>query len=327
MKLIEFQDQLTGIIEELSRSVVSVNSTKLATVAHGLFSYETVPVQGAGTGAIISSDGYVVTNNHVVDSAEKVLVTLQDGRALTGRIIGLDPATDIAVIKIDADHLPAVKLGDSEKLKRGHIVIAIGNALGLPGGHSVSTGIVSGLGRPLPGMDFIFEGLVQTDAAINPGNSGGPLADINGNVIGINTAVIASAQGMGFAIPSNTVKGVVEQILQNGRVIRPWLGLAFLDVDPAIVRRFNLATDSGVLIVQMVENGPAHRAGLTIGDIIKYIGPKEVKTTKDMLTVLSNAEIGKNVDISFLRGNRGLKTPLLLVEAPHQVRPMRVPVR
>ncbi|TLX99754.1 MAG: trypsin-like serine protease, partial [Thaumarchaeota archaeon] len=174
-------------------------------------------------------------------------------------------------------NLPVANLGDSESLKAGQIVLAIGNALGLPGGPTVSMGVIGALGRPLPGTDFVLEGFIQTDAAINPGNSGGPLADLSGNVIGINTAMIPFAQGVGFAIPTHTVNRVVEQIIRHGRVVRPFLGISGVDMNPAIARRFNLPVDSGVLLADVGRDTPAYEGGLRSGDIIFRVGDQEVK--------------------------------------------------
>ncbi|HZD13508.1 MAG TPA: trypsin-like peptidase domain-containing protein, partial [Candidatus Binatus sp.] len=178
-----FENQITGAVERLSESVVSIDSVRVA--RNGGYGF--MPIEGKGSGIIIDPNGIIITNNHVIDGAARVQVHLKDGRSFVGEVVGSDPSTDIAVVHVQADNLPSANLGDSEHLKVGQIVLAIGNSLGLQGGPTVSMGVVSALGRPLPGADFIFEGLIQTDTAINPGNSGGPLADINGSVIGINT--------------------------------------------------------------------------------------------------------------------------------------------
>ncbi len=201
MTLTFLENQITDAVERLSESVVCINSKKLTMDAR----FGLVPQEGTGSGIIVDARGYAVTNNHVIDGADRVWINLKDRRTLAGEVIGGDPATDLAVVRVGANNLPTAELGDSEKLKVGQIALAIGITLGLPGGPTVSGGVISALGRPLPGLDFVFEGLIQTDAAINPGNSGGPLADLNGNVIGINTAMIPHAQGVGFAIPINTI--------------------------------------------------------------------------------------------------------------------------
>ncbi|MBI5223957.1 trypsin-like peptidase domain-containing protein [Candidatus Micrarchaeota archaeon] len=312
MKINEFEDQLTGAVEKLSDSVVSITSTRFARDPFAGF----VPLDGAGSGVIIDKKGYIITNNHVIENAAMIKVNLKDGRVLSGKVIGHDAATDMAVIKVDANDLPFAKLGDSGELKVGQMVMAIGNALGLSGGHSMSMGVVSALGRPLPGTDFIFEGLVQTDAAINPGNSGGALADINGNVIGINTMIIKNAQGVGFAIPINTAKWVVEQLLSKGRVVRPWLGIYGIDVNGAAIKRFDLPTDSGVLIVQTVDQSPAYLSGLRPGDIIKSASGVGVKKMKDLIMGISKVEVGKEVVLTILRNGKEQKIPMKLSEIP-----------
>src|SRR2546425_2224703 len=266
--LTSLESQITGAVEKLSESVVSIDSVRVTRD----FAYGVVPIEGKGSGLIIDSKGYVITNNHVIDGAAKVQIHLKDGRSLVGEVIGSDPSTDIAVVHVEAENLPAATLGDSEQLKVGQLALAIGNTLGLQGGPTVSLGVVSALGRPLPGADFIFEGLIQTDTAINPGNSGGPLADISGNVIGLNTAMIPYAQGVGFAIPSNTVKFVSSQILEHGRVIRPWLGISGANLNQALARRYDIPTDSGVLVVEIDSRGPAYEAGLRVGDVLVELG-------------------------------------------------------
>jgi len=306
------ENQVTEAVERLSESVVSIDSVRVTRD----FRYGLVPIEGKGSGLIIDRKGYVITNNHVIDEATRVQIHLKDGRTFLGEVVGSDASTDIAVIKVDADNLPAASLGDSEKLKVGQIALAIGNTLGLQGGPTVSMGVVSALGRPLPGTDFIFEGLIQTDTAINPGNSGGPLADIGGNVIGMNTAMIPFAQGVGFAIPVNTMKWVVQQILEKGRVIRPWLGISGANMNQAIARRYDLPADSGVLVVEVDSRGPAYEAGMRVGDVIIQIGVHAVKQMKDILMALSKLAIKEEVEVGFVRLNAKRKALLRLKESP-----------
>jgi len=306
------ENQVTEAVERLSESVVSIDSVRVTRD----FRYGLVPIEAKGSGLIIDRKGYVITNNHVIDGATRVQVHLKDGRTFLGEVVGSDSSTDIAVIKVDADNLPAASLGDSEKLKVGQIALAIGNTLGLQGGPTVSMGVVSALGRPLPGTDFIFEGLIQTDTAINPGNSGGPLADIGGNVIGMNTAMIPFAQGVGFAIPVNTMKWVVQQILEKGRVIRPWLGISGANMNQAIARRYDLPADSGVLVVEVDSRGPAYEAGMRVGDVIIQIGSHAVKQMKDILMALSKLAIKEEVVVGFIRLNAKRKALLRLKESP-----------
>jgi len=315
LDMVETERQITTVVAQLQRSVVSVGSVRMARD----WRFGAVPLEGQGTGVIIDPKGYVVTNNHVVANAERVQVTLEDGRSFVGEVIGSDPATDIALVRVEAKDLPAARFADSEKLKVGQFALAIGNALGLPGAPTVSLGVVSAIGRPLPGTDFILEGFIQTDAAINPGNSGGPLADINGDVIGINTAMIPFAQGLGFAIPAHTVKTVVDQILSKGRVVRPWLGISGLDVTPAVSRRYNLGTESGVLVAEVSRGSPADEAGLRRGDVVVGVGDGEVKKMRDLLTALQTAGVGDGVRLVVIRFGRRYEVSARLEEAPVQV--------
>ncbi|MHB8565482.1 MAG: S1C family serine protease [Nitrososphaerales archaeon] len=309
----EFEGQLTQSIERLSESVVSIDSTKLARSMR----YGVVPLEGQGSGVIIDPKGYIITNNHVVDDAARVQIHLKDGRTFDGEVAGFDPATDVALIKVRTKQdLPAATLGDSDALKVGQFALAIGNTLGLPGGPSASVGVIGALGRPLPWAEFIFEGFIQTDAAINPGNSGGPLADINGNVIGINTAIIPFAQGVGFAIPINTVKRVTEQIFEKGRVIRPWLGISGVDLNAAVARRYNLPLETGVMIVGLDQRGPAYETGLRAGDVIIDVEQFHIGKMKDILLALSKLAIGSVIKITVIRHGSKYATSLRLVESP-----------
>jgi serine protease Do len=317
--LTALESQVTGAVEKLSESVVGIDSTKLARD----YRYGLVPIEGQGSGVIIDSKGTIVTNHHVIDDAAKVQVNLKDGRSFVGEVIGSDPATDVALVKVDAQDLPYATLGDSDSLHVGQFALAIGNALGLPGAPTVSLGVISALGRPLPGTDFVIEGLIQTDAAINPGNSGGPLADLEGKVIGLNTAMIPFAQGVGFAIPSGTIKRIIEQIAKQGRVIRPWLGISGLDVNRSVARRYGLSMDSGVLLAEVLRDGPSYRAGLREGDIVVGIGEAKVNDMKTLVTALSKFTIGEEVAISFVRTGSSYETNIRLVESPMPVAPRR----
>ena len=303
-------------MDKLSESVVSISSTRLASS----YSNRVVPIEGEGSGVILDSQGFIITNNHVIDRAAKVKVMLKDGRNFFGQVIGGDESTDIALIKIKVDNLPAADLGNSDALKVGQIALAIGNALGLDGGHTVSAGVVSALGRPLPGSDLIFEGLIQTDAAINPGNSGGALANIKGEVIGINTAIIPFAQGVGFAIPINTAKRICMQIRESGRVIRPWLGIYGTNLDSALSRRFDISQKNGVLVVRIFPDSPAYESGLRVGDIITKIDKFQIKNMKDLLEVLSNLSIGSDAKISLLRMGTAYNAIIQVEETPSETR-------
>jgi serine protease Do len=315
MGLTELEGQITGAVERLSESVVGIDSTRLATD----YRFGVVPVEGQGSGVIIDAHGMIVTNNHVIDESTRVQVNLKDGRTFVGEVVGTDPATDVALVKINGDNLPFATLGDSEKLKVGQIVLAIGNALGLPGAPTVSMGLIGALGRPLPGTDFVVEGLIQTDAAINPGNSGGPLADLDGKVIGMNTAMIPFAQGMGFAIPSETIKRIMDQIARHGRVVRPWLGISGMDVNKFVARRYNLPVEQGVLLAEVLQEGPARDAGLRVGDIVAKIGDSKVEGMKDLVGALSHLTIGDEVSVQFVRNGTSYETKLRLRETPEKL--------
>jgi S1-C subfamily serine protease len=315
MGLTELESRITGAVERLSESVVGIDSTRLATD----YRFGVVPVEGQGSGVIIDARGMIVTNNHVIDESTRVQVNLKDGRTFVGEVVGTDPATDVALVKINGENLPFATLGDSEKLKVGQIVLAIGNALGLPGAPTVSMGLIGALGRPLPGTDFVVEGLIQTDAAINPGNSGGPLADLDGKVIGMNTAMIPFAQGMGFAIPSETIKRIMDQISRHGRVVRPWLGISGMDVNKFVARRYNLPVEQGVLLAEVLNEGPARDAGLRVGDIVAKIGDSKVEGMKDLVGALSHLTIGDEVSVQFVRNGTSYETKLRLRETPEKL--------
>jgi S1-C subfamily serine protease len=296
-----FEKQVTDAVEKLGESIVSVSSTRLERRFFGI-----IPLEGQGSGIILDRKGLIVTNNHVIDGANQVHVGLKDGRTFTGEVVGSDEATDIAVIRLEAADLPAAELGDSEDLKVGQFVIAVGNALALPGGPTVSLGVLSAKGRPLPGTDFIFEGLIQTDAAVNPGNSGGPLADLEGRVIGITTMMIPYAQGMGFAIPINTVKKIAQEIVENGRVSRRWIGISGVDVNPPLARRYGLRVEEGFLVAEVVPGSPADHAGLRNGDVIVGASGSDVKHTKDLLLAISKVGSGGSVKLDIDRmGSKG----------------------
>ncbi|HKT22030.1 MAG TPA: trypsin-like peptidase domain-containing protein [Nitrososphaerales archaeon] len=311
MALSGFEGQVTGAVEKLSESIVSVSSMRLERRFFGI-----VPLEGQGSGIILDRNGLIVTNNHVIDGANQVHVSLKDGRTFTGEVVGSDEATDVAVIRVDASDLPAAELGDSEAVRVGQFVLAIGNALALPGGPTVSMGVLSAKGRPLPGSDFIFEGLLQTDAAVNPGNSGGPLADLEGRIIGITTMMIPYAQGMGFAIPINTVKKIAQEILQNGRVSRRWIGISGIDVNPQLARRYSLQAESGFLVAEVVPRSPAEYAGLRNGDVIVGAGGAEVKHTKDLLLAISKVDAGGKVRLDINRTGRTGTLDVSPAEAP-----------
>jgi serine protease Do len=271
---------------------------------------------GSGSGFVIDPIGLLLTNDHVVRGAPRLQVVLADGEELAGTVLGEDPLTDLALVALPAGRYASATLGDSADLRVGQFALAIGNSLGLPGEATVSLGVVSALGRPLPGADFIVEGLIQTDAAINPGNSGGPLANLAGQVVGITTAIAPFAQGVGFAVPSRTARSVVDQLRRYHRVIRPWLGISVTPLTPTLRRRFGVKRSTGLAIESVVPMGPAAVAGLRPGDIVFRLGTTGIRAPRDLVVGLGATPIGQQVDLAFARGDREHRTLVRLAEAP-----------
>ena len=288
------------VVERVSRSVVNVSTVKLV---HDVF-YRTVPIQGMGSGTIIDPKGYILTNNHVIAGAEKIGVTLATGEVLPGKLAGSCISDDIALVKVEATGLVAAELGDSMKLRMGQRVFAIGNPFGLAGGPTVTAGVISAVNRSIRSERGLIENLVQTDAAINPGNSGGPLVDIHGKVVAINTAIIPFAQGIGFAIPINSAKRCADEIVVHGKVIRPWLGISGLTLTREIASYYGLPIERGVLINQVVSDGPADRAGIVAGDIIIRINDATVNSIEELRTEVHKRNVGKKVNLLILRGTK-----------------------
>jgi len=270
---------------------------------------------GAGSGVIIAPDGYIFTNNHVVQGAEVLSVTMQDGTSYEAVLVGTDPATDLAIIRANGSDLPYAMLGDSTQLKAGQLVIAIGNPFGF--NSTVSTGVVSALGRALRSREGrLIENIIQHTAPLNPGNSGGPLVDSRGRVVGINTAIIAIAQGIGFSVPAATANWVISEILVNGRVRRGYLGLAAQQrqLIRRLARWHNLDNNYGVEVVGINAEGPAARAGVARGDIIVAIGGVKTETVDDLHRTLSERSVGEPIDLVILRGQERLVLNVTPVE-------------
>ncbi len=301
------------IIEKVSKSVVNISTVKLV---HNIF-YQAVPVGGMGSGTIIDSkQGLILTNNHVVGGAEKINVTLWNNEVLEGTISGSCAIHDIAVIKVKGKDLQASELGDSDKLRVGQRVYAIGNPFGLAGGPSVTSGVVSAINRTIESQRGLIENLVQTDAAINPGNSGGPLVDLEGKIIAINTAIIPYAQGIGFAIPINAAKTCTNGIVIDGIARRPWLGIIGLSLTGEVARYYGLPVDHGVLVTKVSKGSPAEAAGMAQGDIILQIDNRDTIQIEDLVREIHKRKVGDNIRIFALRDSREHFFELNLSEAP-----------
>jgi serine protease Do len=316
MPLTELEERITSAIDAVGPGVAAVESLRL--MRRNRWGHP-FGAQAQATAVVIGPAGFLVTNQHVVEGATQLRVQLSDGRELTGEVVGGDAVTDLAVVQVEATGLPAARLGRSEDLRVGQMVLAIGNALGLPGGPTVSTGVVSALGRPLPGSDFVFEGLIQTDAAINPGNSGGPLVDLSGSVVGVNTAMVPFAQGVGFAIPIHAVARIVDELRSKGRIVRPWMGVTVAELRPEVALRYGLEVGSGLLVGEVAPRSPAHKAGLKPGDVITRIGPKEVRNVRDLVGALSNFPPGADVEVGYRRKASSYATSVPLQEKPEEI--------
>jgi serine protease Do len=276
----------------------------------------TIPQKGMGSGFIINQEGYVLTNEHVVRKADKIKVTLSDGREFTGEVIGSDVTSDMAIVKIQADHLPTVTLGNSDKLRVGEIVIAIGNPYGLQ--QTVTMGVVSAKGRSIPAGTggHIYRNFIQTDTAINPGNSGGPLLNIKGEVVGINTAIIPYAQGIGFAIPINIAKRNIDDLINLGKVRRSWLGVYIQEVTPEIAEQFDLTEAKGVLVGDVIEDSPAEEAGIKRGDVIVKVNDKEVNSPEELQDKIRSIEIGEKANVEVVRDGKKISFVVKIGEMP-----------
>jgi len=271
---------------------------------------------GLGSGVIVSTSGYLITNNHVIEGADDIEVALSDGRSAKARVIGTDPDSDVAVLKIELDRLPAVAFGNVDTAQVGDIVLAIGNPFGV--GQTVTSGIVSALGRSQLGINT-FENFIQTDAAINPGNSGGALVDANGNLLGINTAIYSrsgGSMGIGFAIPVSTARQVMESLIKEGRVIRGWIGVEPRDLTPEIAQTLNLPIKQGVLITGVLQNGPAGAGGMRPGDVVVKIAGEPVVNTVQLLNAVAALKPQAAAEIGVQRGDKQVDLTVTVAQRP-----------
>jgi len=322
------EDTLISAIEKVTKNVVNIASVRMVTDEL----LRIFPIEGVGSGILIDNQGHILTNYHVVDHARRLKVTIYDGKTFNAKVIGTDKLTDLAVLKIEFDSnspnninnnnsnintldtIPSAEWGDSDSLRVGQIAIAVGNPFGLTGGPTVTTGIISSLNRNIEFEDGILE-LVQTDAAINPGNSGGPLVNTNGEIIAINTAKIPYAHGIGFAVPVNTAKTILQELIQYRKVNRPWLGVSTIKITSRIASYYRLPTNEGALVVKVEEYSPAADAGIRQGDIIEEIDEKRIEEITELSsrikkkkanekTLLSVNRYGRRFDISVTLENQ-----------------------
>jgi len=302
-----------SVVAKIKPSVVAINTE---VITYDIFN-QPYTQEGAGSGWIIDERGYVVTNNHVVEGAKSMTVTLDDGRTFPAKVIGTDQFADIAVIKIDAENLVKAEIGDSSKLKAGEWVLAIGNSLNL--GVTPSEGIIRSVGASVPvSAGQTLYGLIGTSAPINPGNSGGPLVNMQGEVVGITTVKIAmvGVEAMGWAISIETALPIIEDLIQKGYVVRPWLGVELSPVNQWLVFTYNLTVDKGAFITQVASGSPADKAGLKAGDVIVGINGKEINSAEDLIDDIHSSQIGQTVELVFWRGNTKSTTSATLAESP-----------
>lgn len=334
-QIMETSRAFSEIVIAVSPSVVNISTTKVVKRNTGPFFEDPFfdlfspfhdfgtpkkwKERSLGSGVIVSQDGYIITNNHVVEKADEIKVTLLDKRTLKGSIVGADPKTDIAIIKIDANNLQTLSWGDSDKLQVGEFVLAIGSPYGLS--NTVTMGIISAVGRANVGIAD-YEDFIQTDAAINPGNSGGPLVNIKGELIGINTAIFSRTggyQGIGFAVPSNMVRLVMDQLVQKGKVTRGWIGVTIQELTPELAQEFGLKKSKGALVSDVAKDSPSARAGILKGDIILEFNGKEVKDVSSLRNMVAQSKTGSEITLKILRAGKEFTVKVGIVELPREV--------
>ena len=324
-----FEKDIVNVVKKTMPAVVNISTVTLVED----FFFGVYPQSGIGSGFIIDPKGYILTNYHVVEGARKIDVTLSEGRKYTGKIVGYDKRSDLAVIKIDAENLPYLPLGDSDKLEPGQFAIAIGNPYGL--NRTVTLGIVSALNRTIIEPNGVrLENLIQTDAAINPGNSGGPLINIKGEVIGINTAIKSDAQGIGFAIPINKAKEIANKLIKEGKITYPWIGIRGYAITSDMLDYIKFPVNKGVVIAEVVPGSPADKAGLkggdrviyvdgtqiiVGGDIITKIDGKSVESMEDLRSEIQKRKVGDTVEITYIRNGKEYTVKIKLEAMPEDI--------
>jgi serine protease Do len=334
-EILETGKAFSEIVRVVSPAVVNISTTKVVMRERGAQFFDFFDdffspyndfglpkqwkEQSMGSGVIVSKDGYIITNNHVISDAENIRVTLFDNRSFEAEVVGSDPKTDMAVVKIAADGLPVIPWGDSDKLQVGEFVLAIGNPFSLS--HTVTMGIISAVGRANVGIAD-YEDFIQTDAAINPGNSGGPLVNTKGEIIGINTAIFSRSggyQGIGFAVPSSTARSIMEQLLKEGKVVRGWVGVTIQELTPELAERFGSKAYGGVLVGDVTKESPAEHAGIKRGDIILEFGGKAVSNTSNFRNMAAQSRPGTKVPVKLLRNGREFSSALTVSEHPREL--------
>lgn len=301
-------EDVVKAVEKVKPSIVNVSTVKMV---YELFFYA-FPVHGVGSGIVVDETGLFLTNYHVVRGSDHIHASFSEGLMAEGQVVGADPSLDIALIKVEGASFKPAELGDSDLLKVGEIVLAIGNPLGLAGEPTVTMGVVSALDRQIVSRELFFPELIQTDAAINPGNSGGPLVNLKGEVVAVNTAVIPFAQGISFAIPISAVKPLIESFKKYGRIVKPWLGVKSIDVNRQIANYYSLGVEHGALIVEVSPRSPAEKAGLKPGDVVISMDGKPVKSSASLIKELRRRAIGQRIELLFYRGyDKYVASPVL----------------
>lgn len=309
----EIEERYVQAFEKASESTVSVRIA-LAPRGPGCGCYRG---GGFGSGVVLDKDGHILTNQHVVCQADRIMVVLNNGHVYTGKVVGGDDRTDIAVVKIDAEEIVPAELGDSDKLRVGQPILAIGNSLGLSGGPTVTSGVISSLRRSLLMRQGNGVAVLQTDASVNPGSSGGPLVSLDGKIVAITAAQIPHAEGMGFAIPINMAKNIAEQIIKHGKVQRSWLGVTTYDVTPRLAYQFRLPDTEGVFVTEVVPESPAEAAGLRMGDVMLSMDDARLGSVLDLMTLLNEKKVDQQIELKVRRNGRMERVDVTLGTRPN----------